>query len=457
MLRSGLKAMIWPDLEHRLDSMNRQASDQADRIHTVQQKLRHHEGKLSSELSRSSTEGPSTHDLLNHELEQLRAGAADLARDLAVFRRDMDEQGNAVHLQARRHDLQLAVIRGELEKLRAKIQHGTGPDLSLSRAVTELAGHVPLSWVRSTKRVPFSNFGDALSPLVVSVMAGLPVAHRAFDSSSRRMAAVGTIGQGQRAGSVHFWGTGFDSIRDTKGDQRRGFVAAPDVEYVIHALRGPFTRRALLAEGIAAPSIYGDPAWFLPRILHPKVDKTHELGVILHISELETPSPDATSVLDQARFDGAQASGVRVISTYHDPSWLGFVAKLREMLSCKRIVSNSFHGLLLADAYQIPCLYFPNTIRGLQRFDIEGHWDTAVNHRFADFYRGIGRSSLFAYGQPQSEPTAWDNVMAIIDRYWEPTNFTGEHLFDAFPLAPCVDFSDASWPIDDKVAAALPW
>src|SRR6478609_3556004 len=94
----------------------------------------------------------------------------------------------------------------------------------------ELAGGaVPLSWVRSSAAIPVGNFGDAASAVVVAALSGRPVAHRAFNSKHRRVVAIGTIGQGQSAGAVHVWGTGFDPTHAAVGPSDTGFFAAPDV------------------------------------------------------------------------------------------------------------------------------------------------------------------------------------------------------------------------------------
>lgn len=326
----------------------------------------------------------------------------------------------------------------------------------LEDTIEQIGGAVPLSWVRSSTGCRFSNFGDAASAVIVATMAGRPIAHRAFNSTQRRIVGIGTIGQGQSAGTVHVWGTGFDARRAPVGPQEAGFFAAPGVEYLVHAVRGPYSRATLMRAGIHAPPVYGDPAWFLPRILRPVVEPRHELGVILHISELEAPGPEARPRPELRRYLGGEADGVHLISTYHAPTWQGFQAKLAEILSCRRIISRSLHGKVLADAYGIPCLYMANEGPWPQQLLIEAGFGT-VDHRFADAYRGFGRSVLAGFGLPEAEISPWDKVMLAADRMWEPVDFSGEALFHAFPLRPAVDFADAVWALPKERAEALPW
>ncbi|WP_380065689.1 polysaccharide pyruvyl transferase family protein [Dankookia sp. GCM10030260] len=326
----------------------------------------------------------------------------------------------------------------------------------LSDEIESAGGAIPLSWVRSSVGTPLGNFGDAASAVVVAAIAGRPVTHRAFNSKRRRIVAIGTIGQGQSAGAVHVWGTGFDPKRAPVEPRDAAFFAAPDVEYAIHATRGPYSRGVLLRAGIPAPDVYGDPAWFLPRILHPKPERRHELGVIMHISELETPSVTANPLSHLMRYRGGEAEGVHFISTYHQPTWQGFQDKLAELLSCKRIISRSLHGMLLADAYGIPCLYMSDGEPGMQRLDIEAGYGS-VDHRFADAYRGFGRTRLAAFGLPKDQPSPWAEVMVAADQMWEPIAFSGKALFEAFPVRPAVSFDDGIWPFPTELAEALPW
>lgn len=331
-----------------------------------------------------------------------------------------------------------------------------GPRVSPPRPAELVGGEVPLSWVRSSQAWPLGNFGDAASAVVVAAISGRRVTHRAFNSKARRIVGIGTIGQGQSAGAVHVWGTGFDASRAPVGDRDAGFSAAPDVEYNIHATRGPYSRSTLLRAGIAAPAIYGDPAWFLPRILRPDVPKRHELGIILHISELDAHAVEARPRPGLRRYEGGEADGVRMISTYHEPTWQGFQDKLAELLSCRRIISRSLHGMILADAYGIPCAYMAQDREGPQQLLIEGGFGS-VDHRFADAYRGFGRSVLTGFGLPGDQASPWDAVMPAIDRMWEPLEFSGEALFRAFPVPPAVFFEDAHWRLPEELGRSLPW
>ena len=160
----------------------------------------------------------------------------------------------------------------------------------LQRWVDEHAT-VPLAWVATTEAFPDANLGDALSPIIVSVMSGLPVQHRHFDDHGERLVAVGTIGHAQRNGVVHYWGTGFDDRAAPSGR----YVRPPSTDICLHALRGPFSAQILTREGERPPEIYGDPVWFLPKLIPRKTaEPTYELGVVVHITELAKKNASAT-------------------------------------------------------------------------------------------------------------------------------------------------------------------
>ena len=102
-------------------------------------------------------------------------------------------------------------------------------------------------------------------------------------------------------------------------------------------MRGPLTRSRLLDVGIDCPPVYGDPALLVPLYYWPEVEKTHDVGIVIRHSEhlwRDLDQDDSVKVIDFGSSD---------IETV-----------LREILSCRRIISSSLHGLVIADAYGIP-------------------------------------------------------------------------------------------------------
>lgn len=327
------------------------------------------------------------------------------------------------------------------------------PHLDLDDAIRRTGGHVPLAWVRSVDGRP-ANFGDAASAHVVAAMSGLAPLAQSFDDPVTRVTAVGTIGHDLRFGTIHLWGTGVDANRRSFGRTQAAFAAAPATTYVVHATRGPMTRQTLLDAGIFAPPIYGDGCQFLPRI-YPStgVTKRYELGVIPHISEFAELSLAAAPLFE--RYSVSEDDGVRLVSTFHDASVEGWKEKLHEILMCRRIVSMSFHGKLLADCYGIPNLYFPRDAGGFSNIDLA---DERIDHRFADYYLGAGLRSIDAYFQAPDDVSPWDQIIAAIDGNWKPFVHSRDQIFfESFPVTPKVSYLDKIWSPREELLENVPW
>ncbi|OLP61045.1 hypothetical protein BJF93_03015 [Xaviernesmea oryzae] len=310
---------------------------------------------------------------------------------------------------------------------------------------------IRLSWVWSTDRHPDANLGDALSAVIVSAISGLGVERTAFNNAEERLAAIGTIGHAQRGSTIHLWGTGFDLGRHVDGTP--GAYAVPeDTTLVVHGVRGRRTAEGLRARGLTVPDVFGDPAWFLPRIFPFKdVQKSHDLGVIVHISELEDAVAGALvrATIERYKLPPEMADRIRIINTYCAADMAGMEDKLREIVSCRRILSTSLHGLVIAETYGIPCAWFC-TAAG-EPGDLPFDGPVPIDHRMADFYSGAGREAVLIYLQPLAQPTDWAAAMAFIDTHWRPLDYTGQALFDAFPLAKAVKFKQAVWPLPKAV------
>ncbi len=328
-------------------------------------------------------------------------------------------------------------------------------DAALVKTEDGTPSAVRLSWVRTTERHPDANLGDALSAVVVSVMSGLPIRPAAFDQPVERMAAVGTIGHAQRNAHVHLWGTGFDLSRNCFGVVS-GYQVPENTTLSVHGVRGRRTAKGLRALGIDVPDVFGDPVWFLPRIfpLHG-LTKQKELGVIVHISELqeERATAKVKTALVRYGIPASLADDIIIINTFTEPTVEAFERKVREIAQCKRILSTSLHGLVIAETYNIPCAWF-STNQGQSDFlPLEGA--QPIDHRMIDFYGGAGRDAVLTYFQQLHEETRWEEAMAFIDRHWERLAFTGKDLFEAFPLRRAVRFKDKVWRYQPETLAEI--
>jgi len=108
----------------------------------------------------------------------------------------------------------------------------------------------------------------------------------------------------------------------------------------ISALRGELSKNAIekaLGRAISVP--LGDPALLMPRIFNPPISGAkYNFGVVLHYADF---SESALEVI--------KASGGKVILVSQPPKKF-----IEELVSCHYILSSSLHGLILADAYNVP-------------------------------------------------------------------------------------------------------
>lgn len=294
---------------------------------------------------------------------------------------------------------------------------------------------VPLCWAATTLRQPYANLGDALSPVIVSALSGLPIVHQRFDSASERLASVGTIGHGLKNGSVHLWGTGIDGKRHPYHRHLTYYERPENTEFTIHALRGPFSARVFEKQGIPVTDAYGDPVMLLPKIMAPATEKTHELGIVVHISELSELKDGAAVRNELGRYyiPGDLRDSVKIITTLTDANLTALEDRVREMTACKRILSTSLHGLVIAETYGIPCAYFRPFGRGPLQVDLMDE-QVFLDHRVRDYYAGMGLKTLHIFCRERKRPTNWERAIAAIDRIWQPVEWSPQRLLEAFPL-----------------------
>lgn len=195
------------------------------------------------------------------------------------------------------------------------------------------------------------NFGDGLAPLLLNRFADVECQWDTVSRSS--VVSVGSvlehvpplwdgyiIGTGKlyEESRVHLYGSATNVL----------------------ALRGPLSKRFYPGD-----CALGDPGLLADQLLGPQ-EQIFDLGIVPHWSDIALP-------IDR-RFVSDKWSSV-VIDTTADP-----LSVVRLIGQCKKIVSSSLHGLVVADAYGIP-----RRFEYTPRFDREGGV-----FKFRDYHQSIG-------------------------------------------------------------------
>ena len=108
------------------------------------------------------------------------------------------------------------------------------------------------------------------------------------------------------------------------------------------AVRGPQTRKHLINQGYQVPEIYGDPALLLSKYYNPKIEKEYAFGIIPHYRDFNKvkdfyKDEDSILLIDLMTNDVEKTTDA--------------------FLKCKKIVSSSLHGVIVAHAYGIPAVW----------------------------------------------------------------------------------------------------
>ncbi|RXJ45403.1 polysaccharide pyruvyl transferase family protein [Gelidibacter gilvus] len=108
------------------------------------------------------------------------------------------------------------------------------------------------------------------------------------------------------------------------------------------AVRGPQTRKNLLAQGYDVPEVYGDPALLMPRYYMPKIEKAFRYGIVPHYNDYKEVYAMYKAHPDLLVID-LMTNDIELTTDL--------------FLQCEHIVSSSLHGVIIAHAYQIPAVW----------------------------------------------------------------------------------------------------
>lgn len=245
---------------------------------------------------------------------------------------------------------------------------------------------IPLYWWTDKP-----NFGDLLSPIVVSYVSGRHV--RYSDAPGKLLAIGSVLGFGAEENDC-IWGSGL----------RSSYLKTKKIR--VFAVRGPKTREILLGQGIECPEIYGDPACLMPWIYRPAVEKQYETAVLPHHSD---------SWLRQL----ALKNDVKLLTPCAVPKKV-----IDGILSARRLITSSLHGLIIAEAYGIPVVL---------RRDRSQKWEK--HFKFLDYFFSTDRQDCTVWNLSLEES------LKIIPDIPKPRPIDLSQLIEAFPKEYCNEVS----------------
>lgn len=204
------------------------------------------------------------------------------------------------------------------------------------------------------------------------------------------------------------WGSGLLNPKDCPG--KSGFE-----NQTFLAVRGPLTRKVLTQNGINCPEVYGDPALLLPRFFDytpPPKEKRRGVGIVS--AWWEHKNPAFFKFMKKV-----EASDARRIKTRGYKDWRDFI---REICNSEFVISSSLHGVIVAEAYKIPCLW----VIFSPKQQNEDHY-----FKYWDFYQSIGKN----IPKPLlvNENTTLDELREIASR-WTPGEINTDALVAACPF-----------------------
>lgn len=207
------------------------------------------------------------------------------------------------------------------------------------------------------------NFGDTLNPILIKKLFKKNAYHpnKIINFGNKTVySAIGSILQIVNYKKLEIWGSGFID--------ENGFLKCEPVE--IHAVRGPLTRMKLIKQGFSCPEVYGDPGLLVPKFYNPKVKKIFKLGIVAHY--VDKDNKIIKVLKDKYKED--------ILFIDIQGNWREVIDNINK---CEIIASSSLHGIITADAYNIPSLWIKLSDK------VSGG-----NFKFHDYMLSVGRKQM---------------------------------------------------------------
>ena len=221
------------------------------------------------------------------------------------------------------------------------------------------------------------NVGDAIGSRIVESITGRRVCIVGEDPIAvPNLIGIGSIVHWSDERSM-LWGCGLIA-------GKLAFRAPAEVL----AVRGKLTREALTARGIGCGDVLGDVGWLLPELIAPSRG-VHPVGLVPHYVDRD------------AKFVAAcRREGIPIVDVQASPE-----RYVDQLTSCRRIVSSSLHGIVIAHAYGIAAAWVQISDRV--------HGD---GFKFFDYYTSLG----LAPRDVAALSPAQHSIGHIADACWRP-------------------------------------
>lgn len=173
-----------------------------------------------------------------------------------------------------------------------------------------------------------NNVGDAMTVWLIEKITGYKPIYVPRNSYYTKYMCTGSILNWADRDTI-VWGAGLANKDDVVGPCD------------IRAVRGPLTRERVQFCLDKVVDVLGDPALLAPRLYQPKVKTEFKLGIVPHY-------------VDQAViYPFAKSAGIKFINVFDSVEKV-----IDDICRCRRILSSSLHGLILAHAYGRPAKWF---------------------------------------------------------------------------------------------------
>jgi pyruvyltransferase len=212
--------------------------------------------------------------------------------------------------------------------------------------------YIPTFWYLS------NNFGDAVTHYLVQKISGKMPVYVEPNTPEKKVMVTGSI-LNNEVNKAIVWGCGIANENDKipHHDIRavRGKLLWNKLNYLVQnpiVIKNEDETITKISYNYDMQKIaIGDPCMLLPLYYKPKTKKQYNIGIIPHYIETKDFFDKINMTKEQL-----EDSGVLVIDVNNQIETF-----IEQVVSCETILSSSLHGIICADAYNIPSNYIKIT------------------------------------------------------------------------------------------------